>query len=485
MSKVSSVKLNFIMNFILTVSNFLFPLISFPYASRVLGADGVGTVNFATSIISYFTMIGMLGIPTYGIRACAKVRDNKEKLAKTVQEIVVLNSFVMLLSILALVLAVASIDKLNQEKFLYLIMSSTLVFNVLGVEWLYKALERYTYISIRSIIFKVISLLLLMVLVKTSDDYVRYGGITVFAAVGSSFMNFINLRRMIPLRPFRDLDIWQHLKPTLTFFLLSVSSTIYLNVDTTLLGFIKGDRVVGYYSAATKIKAILVSVVTSLGTVLLPRLSYYHQEKRYDEFDRLVQKALQFIFIIALPLMVYFMIEAKDSILFLSGRDFLPAVLAMQLIMPAVLFIGLSNLTGIQILVPTHRERLVVYSTIIGAVVDVVINMVSIPLFGANGAAFASAFAEFVVVMVQLYYLRDMMIPLLKKLQVFKWVAAVVVAVLVTLLLRDSLNLSLFLRLVWTAILFFSSYGLVLILLKDQFMMEALTSNLKKLRKER
>ncbi|MBM7641755.1 flippase [Streptococcus loxodontisalivarius] len=485
MSKVSSVRVNFIMNFILTVSNFVFPLISFPYASRILGADGVGTVNFATSIISYFTMIGMLGIPTYGIRACAKVRDDKDKLAKTVQEIVILNSFVMFLSILALLIAVMTVGKLNQEKFLYLIMSSTLIFNVLGVEWLYKALERYSYISIRSIIFKFLSLVLLMFLVKTSQDYVLYGGITVFAAVGSNLMNFINLRRMIPLKPYKDLDIWQHLRPTLTFFLLSVSSTIYLNVDTTLLGFIKGDAVVGYYSAATKIKAILVSVVTSLGTVLLPRLSYYYQENRLDEFNRLVQKALQFIFVLAIPMVVYFIIEAKDSILFLSGNDFLPAVLAMQLIMPAVLFIGVSNLTGIQILVPTNREKLVVYSTVIGAIADVLVNMIGIPLFGANGAAFASAFAELVVVLVQIYYLREMILPLFKGLGISKILLGAIAGAVVTILFKDLVDLGLFFRLVWTALLFFASYGLVLIILREKFVTEALASLLKRRKKER
>ncbi|HEM5239038.1 TPA: flippase, partial [Streptococcus suis] len=359
-----------------------------------LQAEGVGTINFATSIITYFSMIGMLGIPTYGIRACAKVRDDKEKLDKTVFEIMLLNSLVMGLSLMLLFISVISIEKLASEKVLYLVLSSTLVFNVLGVDWLYRSLERYTYITIRSILFKLFSVILMFLFVRTSDDYVIYGAITVVAAVGSNLLNFINLHKIISLRPINELNIFQHLKPTLTFFLLTVSTTIYLNVDTTMLGFIKGSKEVGYYSAAVKVKQILVSVVTSLGAVLLPRLSYYYEQGKMEDFERLTQKALNFVFIVSLPMVAYFILVSKQAILFLSGESFLPAVLPMQLIMPTVLFIGLSNLMGIQILVPTNREKLVVYSTIVGAVVDIIVNVFAIPALGASGAAIAGTIAE-------------------------------------------------------------------------------------------
>ena len=214
------------MNFILTISNFVFPLITFPYVSRVLQASGVGTVTFATSIITYFSMVGMMGIPTYGIRATAKVRDDENKLFKTVKEIMILNAIVMSIALLVLFVTVLSIEKLYLEKELYLILSSTLIFNVLGVEWLYKGLEKYSYITIRSIIFKFISVILMFLFVQSSDDYVVYGAITVVAAVGSNLLNFINLRTMLSGKINEKLDINQHVRPTLTFFLLTVSSTI-------------------------------------------------------------------------------------------------------------------------------------------------------------------------------------------------------------------------------------------------------------------
>lgn len=464
------------MNFILTISNFIFPLITFPYASRVLQAQGVGTVSFATSIITYFAMVGMMGIPTYGIRACAKIRNDQAKLRKTVQEIFLLNAIVMLLALAGLAISVFMVPKLSQEKTLYLIMSSTLIFNVLGVDWLYKALEKYSYITVRSIIFKFLSLILLLLLVKNKEDYVIYGAITVFAGVGSNLMNFLNLRRLIDLKPLKNLDLKQHLKPCLTFFLLTVSTTIYLNVDTTLLGFIKGDHQVGYYTAAVKIKQILVSIVTSLGTVLLPRLSFYHEQERHAEFRTLVEKALSFVFVLAVPLTVFFVLDAKESILFLSGDNFLPAVLPMQLIMPTVIFIGISNLMGIQILVPMQKEMLVVVSTIIGAAADVLINVITIPLFGAAGAAFAGSIAELTVVLVQLYFLRDLIVPMLRQIGLWKIILSTLAAVGSTLVLKGFLSFGTFLTLAVTALVFFAVYGIFLLITKEKFTIDTLQS---------
>lgn len=480
MKKEGSVRINFIMNFILTISNFLFPLITFPYISRVLGAAGVGTINFATSIVTYFSMVGMLGIPTYGIRACAKVRDDQKELSKTVQEIMSLNAIVMSLSILLYLITIMTVPQLHQEKLLYLILSSTLIFNVLGVDWLYKALERYSYITVRSIIFKFLSVLFMFLLVRSEQDYVVYGALTVFAAVGSNALNFINLRKIVDWVPLGDLNIIRHLRPTLTFFLLTVSTTIYLNVDTTMLGFIKGSEEVGYYSAAVKVKQILVSVVTSLGAVLLPRLSYYVEQNRQDDFKRLTKKALSFVIVLSLPLVVYFILLSRQAILFLSGSEFLPATRPMQFIMPSVLFIGLSNLMGVQVLVPTHRERLVVYSTLIGAIVDVLINLFAIPFFGAAGAAFASMIAEFSVVLVQILFLKDFIIPLFKEIQSLKILFALIISTAFTSICLGMFDLSNFLTLLVSSIVYFSVYLVMLIVLKENFIFDMIHSSLKK-----
>lgn len=479
----TSVKVNFIMNFILTLSNFIFPLISFPYVSRVLGASGIGTVNFASSIVAYFTMIAMLGIPTYGIRACAKVRDDRIKLSKTVQEILIINSVVMIIAIAALFISVFSIDRLAAEKELYMILGSAIVFNVLGVDWLYRSLEQYTYITVRSILFKIVSLILLLIFIKEKTDYLWYGAITVFAGAGSNVLNFLYLKKFVSLKVTEKLEFQPHLKPIFTFFLLSVSTTIYLNVDATMLGFMKGDQAVGYYSAAVKIKQILVSIVTSLGAVLLPRLSYYYESGEMDRFKELIQRSLHFVFFISIPLVCFFTVMSHESILFLSGREFLPAAVAMQFIMPTVLFIGLSNLTGIQILVPMHKEHLVVYSTVVGAALDMVINVFLIPVLAEQGAAIAGTFAELAVLLVQIYCLKALVLPLFKQIEMWKIIVASIVAIVAIVMLKNSVELPLFFGLIVTSMVYFTVYGMCLILFKDQAMIGLQKSILAKLRR--
>ena len=173
--KQKSIKLNFIMNSVLSLSSVIFPLISAPYAYRVLMPEGIGQVTYVNAIISYFVLFAMLGIPIYGIRACAMVRDDKIALSKTVQELLLINIIMGVLSSILLALCVIWIPQLREYKQLFLFMSITIWLNVLGVEWLYKALEQYTYITVRSVIFKFLSLVMLFVFVKDETDIVEYG----------------------------------------------------------------------------------------------------------------------------------------------------------------------------------------------------------------------------------------------------------------------------------------------------------------------
>ena len=406
MAKQKSLKVNFIMNAILTMSSFIFPLITFPYVSRILMPSGVGKVNFATSVINYFSMIAQLGIPTYGIRACARVRDDHEKLTRTAHELLFINIIMSIISYLGLFIALLVVPRLQSDRTLYIIVSFTIILTTIGMEWLYKALEQYTYITVRSLIFKAISVVAMLLLIHSKSDYVLYGAISIFAASASNIFNFINVHRYIGLRPVGNYNIKQHLKPVLVFFSMSVATTIYTNLDTVMLGFMKNDAEVGYYTAAVKIKNILVSVVTSLGTVLLPRASYYIQKGEIDQFKFLSKKALNFVCLLATPLVIYFILYAKQGILLLSGNQYMPAVIPMQLIMFTVLFIGMSNITGIQILVPLGYERIVLYSEIAGALTDLVINFLLIPELASSGAAIGTLVAEAVVLLVQYFSVR-------------------------------------------------------------------------------
>lgn len=475
MAEKKSLKLNFIMNAILTMSSFLFPLISFPYVSRILGPEGTGRVDFATSLIAYFLMFAQLGIPTYGVRACAKVRDDKRMLTKTAQELLIINLVMSVLSYAVLALALIFVPRLREDRVLYLVISLTIIFSTIGMEWLYKALEQYTYITVRSLIFKVVSLVAMFAMIHTKDDYLIYGGITILASSASYLMNFFHARKYISLRPVGGYEFLPHLKAVAVFFAMACATTVYTNMDKVMLGLFLGPKSVylGYYGAATRIKSILVSIVTSLGTVLLPRASYYVQHGQMDEFRKISRKALNFVVVAATPLMLYFIYFARQGILLLSGEDYLGAVVPMQLIMPTLLFIGLTNILGIQILVPTGREKTVLYSVIVGAVTDVVCNLILIPQYQAAGAALSNMIAELAVLIFQIIALRREVLGALRSISYWK-IALALLAGTVASIWVAGLGLGSFAALVLSACLFFGAYALVLLLTKEQLVKEVI-----------
>ena len=325
--KIHSVKYNFIMNAILTVAGIIFPLITFPYISRVLLVEGSGKVAFATSVVTYFTMFASLGIPTYGVRACAIVRDNKEKLSKTVQELLIISGGTTLLTYIVFGISLFVIPEFAQERTLLLIVGLGIGLNTIGVQWLYNALEQYSYITTCSILFKVIGMVLMFLLVKESSDYQIYGGVYVIASFGSYVLNFIRLRKFVTFQKTGTYQFKQHLKHIMVFFAMSAGASIYLNLDVVMLRFLQSNEAVGYYNAGIKVKTVLVTCVTSLGTVLLPRLSYYIETADKKAFQLMVGKAFRFVFVAASAVTVYFSIFARESILLLSGEAFLPCLL--------------------------------------------------------------------------------------------------------------------------------------------------------------
>lgn len=482
-NKNTSVKLNFLMNAILTISAFIFPLITFPYVSRILLPEGTGKVSFATSVVTYFALFAQLGIPTYGIRACAKVRDNKEKLTRTVQEIFIINIVMSLITYIVFFLVLNIVPRMQADKTLFVITSSTILFNAIGMDWLYKGLEKYTYITIRSIIFKFIALLAMFMFVHQKSDYIVYGGISIFAGSASNICNLLNVKKYIQIKPIGKYNIKQHMRPILIFFAMSCATTIYTNLDTVMLGFMKTDMDVGYYNAAVKIKNILLGIVTSLGTVLLPRASYYIENDYMEEFRRITQKAIKFVFLISIPLTVYFILYAKEGILFLSGNAYSKAILPMQVIMPTLIFIGLTNIMGIQILVPLGREKIVLYSEIAGAIVDLFINILLIPRMAATGAAIGTLIAELAVWIVQFVALRYDIIEAYKKVKYFAIILGIIIASILSIWIK-LFRLGSFITLVLTAIVFFGTYGVTLIIAKEPLVNEIVEQILKKILKK-
>lgn len=469
--KSKSIKLNMIMNAVLSMSSFIFPLITFPYVSRILLPTGTGKVSFANSIISYFVLFAQLGIPTYGIRACAKLRDDSERLGKTVHEIFIINAVMSIAVYIVFLAMLFIVPEIRAEKSLFLVESSLIIFSSIGVEWLYRAMEQYTYITVRSLIFKLIALIAMFALIHSEGDYVIYGAISVFAASASNILNFFNAHKLVRIKPYKNYELKRHLKPVAVFFAMSCATTIYTHLDTVMLGFVKTDADVGYYNAAVKIKSILVSVVTSLSVVLLPRVSYYIENKKTDEFHRITQKVINFVMLIAAPLMVYFMIYAKEGILLLSGEAYAASILPMQIIMPTLLFIGLTNVMGIQILVPMGCEKKVLFSEVVGAAVNLVLNAALIPRFAAAGAAVGTLVAEAAVWIVQFIELKDTVKAAYKKIKYYAIVLGIAAGTALSFWVK-LLNVLLIWKLIISAVIFFGAYVLILTLMREPVVRE-------------
>ncbi len=479
MAKEKSLAYNMLLNGLLKVSSYIFPLVAFPYVSRVLLPEGVGRVSFATSFITYFVMLAQMGIPTYGIQVCAKVRDNKMELSRTAHELLFINIIMALVSYIIFAVSLLLIPQLSEDRILFLVMSVMILLNVIGAEWLYQATEQYTYITTRALIFKIAAIPLLFILVKTSYDYIFYGILVVFASKASSILNFIHLRKIIFVKPLGDYHIKRHIKKIFILFAVSCATLVYTNLDTFMLGIIKGAEETGYYEAAVKIKVPLADIVTATAIVLLPKMSYYLEKGRNEEFFKTCRKAIHAMIIVALPVSVYFSFFAKESIRFLSGPAFSKAVVPMQVIMPTVLLIGLTNILGIQILVAMGKGKNTLYSVIAGALTDLVLNIFLIPLYGATGAAIGTLAAEIVVLLVQYNYVRKFTGNLFTGLDLKLLIPACLTAIILTLWVKF-INIPVIFLLAISSVIFFGSYIGMLLWKKEPFVVEV-TGKVKKI----
>ena len=482
MKKQKSLKKNFVYHTLLKMSSVIFPLITFPYVSRILRPAGMGRVSFAVSLISYFTMLSQLGMPTYGIRTCSKVRNNRLELTRTAHELLGINLIMCVVSYMLLALALLLLPDLWQDRTLYVIISSTIFLTSIGMEWLYKALEQYRYIALRSLVFKLIAMIALFLLVHDGDDYVLYGAISIFASSASNIVNFINARRLIDFRPVGHYDMKRHLKPVAVFFAMACATTIYTHMDTIMLGFMLTKSDVGIYNTAVRIKTLLLSLVTSLGAVLLPRSSYYIEKKMWKKFRVASKKALDFVFIVSSAFMLYFMLYARFGIMLFSGGYFESSVLPMRIIMPTLLFIGVTNITGIQIMVPMGREKSVLLSEVVGLVINLVINFLLIPRMASTGAAIGTVVAEAAVLAVQYFALRGEIGRAFHAVSYKRILLGLAVGTVSSFWVAF-LGLSNFMTLALTTILFFGSYGLILYVTGEWLVRSLSAQLIKRLRK--
>lgn len=404
-----SLKKNVILNVIRTLIGVIFPLITFPYASRILLPTGLGKVNFAISIISYFTLISSLGIENYGIREAAKVRGNKQKLSQFSKEIFLINLISTIVAYILLLIAVLFISKLSEYRKLLYVTSATILFTTLGINWLYIALEEYFYITIRTIAFQCLSIILLFVFVKNEEDYVVYAAISVVSSVGSNLLNFVHSKKYISIKLTNKCNFRKHIKPIFVLFSMAIAVKIYTVLDTTMLGFIKGDWDVGIYTAATKINKIVLTLVLAITSVFVPRLSYYANQKDNLAFNRLTYEGFNILFLIAIPCTIGLSVLSKPIVHVFCGDEYFQAVLPMIIMNPIVLIIGISSYIGVNIFLSVGKEIYKLYSSITGAIVNLLLNLLLIPKYGCIGAAISTLIAELGVTVVQLLLVKNIL----------------------------------------------------------------------------
>lgn len=467
--KQRSIRFNYFLNISRIGFGILVGLLTMPYVNRTIGVEGLGKIEYVNSIIAYFVMFSVLGIPMYGVREIANRKDNIEERSKFVIELLSILFVTTLISYFVLFCFVINIGSLGHLKTLMIIMSSMIFFSNLGVEWFYQGMEDQKFITIRYFVVRILTLVLLFVFVKGPEDYLKYGFILVLSTVGGNVFNIINLKNHISFKniSFNKLDFKSHFKPVLTIFIASISVSIYVQLDVLMLGSLKGSSEVGYYAMANKLIRFVILLITTLGAVLLPRLSHLVNVDK-AKYQIYVKKALNYFLIIAFPFTVLFLLLANDFTLLMGGKEFLPSVITMQVLAPIILIVSIAYFIGFLILYPQGKEYIYTIAVIISAVVSVIANYFLIPRYGHIGAAIVAVMSEFfgILIMVVLYY-KELKKYNLINLSLLYYLLGSILMVAVILLI-SSFKMSLFLNLIVASISGFSIFYLVLFFFKEE-----------------
>lgn len=386
---------NALFNMLKSAFGIIYPLITFPYISRVLMAENVGKINFGSSIISYFALFASLGVSTYAIRECAKAKESKEALSRVSSEIFTINLASTAISyfILAILLIVAK--PLESYRLLICIQSATILFATLGADWLNTAMEDFRFIALRTIAMQIISLILMFSFVHKPEHYIVYACISVIASSGANIANILYRRRYCRVRITRHMNIEKHLPPILMMFSLTLSQIIYVNSDITILGLIKGDFQVGLYSTSVKIYSLVNMMIASISLVVMPQLSAAFAKQKYSDINRLLKYAINFIVILGLPCICGIEIIAPQIIVFFAGSEYADASLSLRILGISLACSLIGGWIGNASLIPAGREKICLKSSVVCAIVNIVLNLLLIPKWGLNAAAFTTAISEF------------------------------------------------------------------------------------------
>lgn len=408
--KKSLVK-NAAFNVVYHMLNVVFPLISVAYISRVLEPEGIGKVAYAQNIVSYFLMFAALGIPQYGTREIAKRQDSAEEINQLFSELLTVN-FIST-AICSIAYYIFTCSALCENRLLYQVCGLSLLLNFINVDWFFQGKEEYVYVALRSILVKTLSLAALLVFVKEETDCVAYALILCLGTGCNNIYNMFHIRKSVRLR-LRKLNLRQHLQPVFALLISSIAAGLYNKVDVTMLGWLTDEASVGYYTNAHKVIAIVLTLVTAISGVFLPRLSYTYQHDR-EKFNEYLNVGLKIVLLLAVPGCLGLVIVADDIASVLFGPLFAPAADTIRILAAFTVIKGIGDLLCYQVVISTGNEKKLIKSRVVAGVANVIMNGILIPRCGFNGAALAAVISELIVNGMMLRYSLKIVRPRIER----------------------------------------------------------------------
>ena len=468
--KQSNLKKNTIYSTIKSIASIVFPLITFPYISRVLGVANVGKVNFSNSIISYFSLMATLGVNTYAIRECSKLKDKPEKLRLVASQIFSLNCITTIIAYICLMFTLIVARPLDEYRGLICIQSMTILFTTLGTEWINTSFEDFKFITIRTVSLQILSLILMVLFIKEPEDYYKYAIISVMASSGAGILNIFYRKRFCKIRFTTRIEIRKHLPPILMLFSLILAQTLYCNSDITILGLIKGDTEVGLYSTSVKIYNIVNAMVASVTWVVMPKLSRAFAEVDYKSVNSNLRYALNYIMVIGIPCLVGINVITPELIECIAGKEYLGAVLSLRILTISLLASFISGFIGNLMMLPSGRENICLRSAVISMILNIILNIILIPKFGLNAAAATTAIAEIVGIFIKVPYIeKEIKIEKIHEIlkgPVIGSIGIVIIAGVVKIIINNVWIVS-----ICTIVFSGIWYIIILIVLKNEFIM--------------
>jgi O-antigen/teichoic acid export membrane protein len=402
---MSSIQKNFFYNTILSITQVLFPLIIFSYVARVIEPVGIGKVSFVESICRYAILIAALGIPIYGVREVAKLKDEKAKLSQLCSELITIHFISSFLISLLYLVIVSLVSQLSEQLNFYLFGLIMIFSNVFSIEWYFQGIGDFKFITIRTLIVRIVTTILVFFMVTKPEHSFNFFLLTVLTNLTISTINLWQANKQITIKfTFLYNNLKRHFIPLFLIFSTTISISIYVLLDTIMLGFLSDEKSVGFYSMALKISKIPLLFVSALGVVLIPQLSSSFNNNDIDRFKILITKSINFVITFSFPLIFYIIGVSNELVLVFAGEPFLGASLSLKILSSLVLLIGLSNIFGMQVLTPMGKDKYLTYAVLCGTVFSISLNFFLIPLYQELGAVITNVITEVIVTVMTFYF---------------------------------------------------------------------------------